>query len=82
MLKYVIIFPVKFYQWAISPLLGRNCRYTPSCSTYMIKAVEQYGVAKGGMMGLKRFSKCHPMNDKHWHETQGHDPVPPKKGED
>ena len=78
MFKYVIIFPVRLYKWIISPLIGRNCRYTPSCSTYMIEAVEEHGTIKGAQMGIKRLCRCHPFAQTHWIETQGFDPVPKK----
>ena len=70
---------VKAYRLLLSPLLGQNCRYTPTCSSYMIEAVEKYGAVKGTKMGLKRLSKCHPFARKHWDETAGYDPVPEEK---
>lgn len=69
-MKKIFILLVKSYQFLISPLLGNNCRFYPSCSQYMIQAIEQYGVFKGMYLGIKRLSKCHP-----WHEG-GIDPVP------
>tara|TARA_R110002167_G_scaffold147393_3_gene339625 strand:- start:1046 stop:1297 length:252 start_codon:yes stop_codon:yes gene_type:complete len=71
MVKKTFIFLVKGYQFLISPLLGSNCRFYPSCSQYMIQAIERFGVIKGIYLGGKRLSKCHP-----WHEG-GMDPVPP-----
>ncbi|NNC74146.1 MAG: membrane protein insertion efficiency factor YidD [Acidimicrobiia bacterium] len=62
---------VRAYQRAISPLLGRNCRYHPTCSSYMITAIETHGSARGSWMGVKRIGRCHP-----WREG-GLDPVPP-----
>lgn len=53
----------------ISPLLGSNCRHTPTCSQYMIEAISIYGVLKGMWMGLKRLRRCHPWG------THGQDPV-------
>ena len=70
MLKLLFILPVRFYQLAISPLIGSRCRFYPSCSHYMIQAIEQKGIIKGVYLGLIRLSKCHP-----WHEG-GMDPVP------
>ncbi|BDD12811.1 putative membrane protein insertion efficiency factor (plasmid) [Fulvitalea axinellae] len=61
---------VRFYQYAISPMFPPACRYTPTCSTYMIEAVKKHGPAKGGWLGLKRISRCHPWG------SSGHDPVP------
>lgn len=72
-MRYLIILPVRFYQYFISPLLGQRCRFQPTCSHYMIGAVEEWGFLKGGWMGLKRIAKCHPWGP--W----GYDPVP-KKG--
>jgi len=46
----------------ISPLLGRNCRFVPSCSEYCITAIEKYGVAKGLWRGMKRIARCNPWN--------------------
>lgn len=70
MIKKSFLLLVKGYQYAISPLLGNNCRFYPSCSQYMVEAIEQFGIIKGVYLGLKRLSKCHP-----WHEG-GMDPVP------
>jgi putative membrane protein insertion efficiency factor len=61
---------IRFYQMVISPLLGSNCRFYPSCSQYSLEAIEKYGVFKGGWMGIQRISRCHP-----WHDG-GYDPVP------
>ncbi|WP_443946467.1 membrane protein insertion efficiency factor YidD [Pedobacter sp. AW1-32] len=61
---------IKVYQYAISPMLGANCRFTPTCSQYGIEAIRKYGPFKGGWMALKRIGRCHPWG-KH-----GHDPVP------
>ena len=61
---------IRFYQLFLSPLLGSNCRYYPSCSQYTYEAIAKYGVAKGGWMGLRRIGRCHP-----WH-AGGFDPVP------
>ena len=73
--KTLIVWLVKFYQMAISPYLGRTCRFEPTCSNYMIEAVNEWGPLKGFWMGLKRIGRCHPWGD------SGHDPVPenPKK---
>jgi len=75
-MKWFVVVPVKFYQYAISPLIGKNCRYTPTCSTYMIQAVEAHGVINGGQLGIKRFCKCHPFAKTHFKKTKGYDPVP------
>ena len=63
---------VKIYQWLISPMLPNSCRHTPTCSQYTIEAMREWGPFKGGWLGLKRLSKCHPWG------THGYDPVPRK----
>lgn len=73
LLKALVIFPIKLYQWLLSPLLGRNCRFEPTCSNYMIQAIEEWGPLKGIYLGLKRIVKCHPWGG------HGPDPVPKKK---
>tara|TARA_B100000029_G_scaffold210553_1_gene208373 strand:+ start:426 stop:668 length:243 start_codon:yes stop_codon:yes gene_type:complete len=60
-IKLVIISLVKIYQFLISPLLGNNCRYLPTCSNYFIDSVNEYGVLKGSLKGLKRILSCHPI---------------------
>ena len=54
-----IIGMVRFYQLAISPYLGRTCRYSPTCSQYMIEAINEWGVIKGFWLGIKRIGRCH-----------------------
>ncbi|BBF65171.1 membrane protein insertion efficiency factor YidD [Acidithiobacillus sp. 'AMD consortium'] len=61
---------VRGYQYVISPMLGHNCRFFPTCSEYTCQAIERYGIAKGSWLGIKRISRCHP-----WHPG-GVDPVP------
>jgi hypothetical protein len=73
LLKRIAILPIRFYQLAISPLLGNNCRHLPTCSQYTVEAIEEWGPVKGIWLGLKRISKCHPWG------TSGIDPVPKKK---
>jgi putative membrane protein insertion efficiency factor len=70
LLKQLFILPIRFYQLAISPLLGSNCRHTPTCSAYAIQAIEEWGVVKGVWLGIKRIARCHPWG------THGYDPVP------
>jgi len=53
---------VKGYQQFISPLLGRTCRFHPTCSQYFILSVQKYGLLKGGWKGVFRISRCHPWN--------------------
>lgn len=68
----MIIFLFKVYQWTISPLMGRNCRFYPTCSEYGVEAVRKFGTLKGGWLALKRIGKCGP-----WHPG-GVDTVPKK----
>ncbi len=70
-MKLVLKALIRGYQLLISPLLPATCRYTPTCSSYALTAVEQFGVLRGGWMALKRIVRCNP-----WHEG-GYDPVPP-----
>ncbi|HMS28469.1 MAG TPA: membrane protein insertion efficiency factor YidD [Saprospiraceae bacterium] len=77
MFKYLIIIPVRLYQILLSPLLGKNCRFDPTCSNYMLQSVKEWGTFKGLWLGMKRISRCHPWGG------CGEDPVPlnPKKKE-
>jgi putative membrane protein insertion efficiency factor len=61
---------IKMYQWIISPMLGPKCRFTPTCSTYALQAIEKYGPFKGLWLALKRISRCHPFGG------SGYDPIP------
>jgi putative membrane protein insertion efficiency factor len=70
LLKNIFILPIRFYQFAISPWLPNACRYQPTCSHYMVGAIQKYGVFKGIWLGLKRIGRCHPWGG------SGQDPVP------
>ena len=59
--SWLLILPVRFYQLAISPMLGPNCRYTPTCSQYFILAVKKYGPLRGFLKGVWRILRCHPF---------------------
>jgi len=61
---------IKLYQWILSPYIGNQCRFMPTCSSYAIEAYTKYGVFKGTYLSAKRIARCHP-----WH-AGGHDPVP------
>ncbi|HBH23337.1 MAG TPA: membrane protein insertion efficiency factor YidD [Cytophagales bacterium] len=71
-----LVILVKFYQGAISPFFPRSCRYTPTCSQYMIEALRIWGPVKGLWLGIKRLSSCHPWGG------HGYDPVPKKEDND
>jgi len=62
MIKKVFLKLIRFYQIFISPLLGNNCRFYPSCSGYCVRVIEKYGLFKGLKLGVKRILKCHPWN--------------------
>ncbi|MEN8263553.1 MAG: membrane protein insertion efficiency factor YidD [Nitrospirota bacterium] len=68
-MKRLAVFTVTLYQKFISPFLPHSCRFYPSCSTYCIEAVEEYGFLKGLWLFSKRIMKCHPLH------PGGHDPV-------
>jgi putative membrane protein insertion efficiency factor len=69
-MKTVVLGAIKLYQRFLSPLLPPSCRFVPSCSRYAYEAIEKYGLLKGGWLGIKRISRCHPFN------AGGYDPVP------
>ena len=58
---YIVSIPVRFYRLVISPLIGSNCRYHPTCSSYALEALERHGTIKGGRLAVKRIIKCHPL---------------------
>jgi len=65
-----VIFFIRIYQFFLSPFLGKNCRFYPSCSQYAVEALEKYGFFKGSLLALKRILRCHPFH------PGGYDPVP------
>lgn len=67
----LLVWLLRAYQLAISPLLGQNCRFYPTCSNYAIEAVRTHGAGRGSVLALRRVCKCHPWND------GGVDLVPP-----
>ena len=66
----VVVWLLRAYQMVLSPWLGPACRFEPSCSSYMVEAVGRHGVARGGWLGIRRLSRCHPLGN------HGYDPVP------
>lgn len=71
-MKALLLILLRAYQLGISPFLGQNCRFYPSCSTYAAEAIREYGAARGGWLAARRLCKCNP-----WHPG-GLDPVPRK----
>tara|TARA_Y100001970_G_scaffold290271_1_gene423299 strand:+ start:480 stop:713 length:234 start_codon:yes stop_codon:yes gene_type:complete len=76
-MKIILIKLIKFYQFALSPLLGNNCRYLPTCSEYFIDSLNEFGFVKGFLKGIKRILSCHPI--KLLGGGSGFDPVKKKK---
>ena len=72
MIRNLFILPIKFYKRFISPLLGDRCRFYPTCSEYMMEAIQVHGVIKGLILGCWRLLRCQPFC------KGGFDPVPPK----
>ncbi len=73
MIRSALILLVKGYRLLVSPMLGgSNCRFTPSCSTYSLEALQKHGAAAGAYLTIARVVRCHPWCD------GGHDPVPPE----
>ena len=76
-MRGILIFPfvflIKIYQFLISPIIGKNCRFNPTCSNYALEALKKHGFFLGMYYSIIRISKCHPWGG------SGHDPVPSKK---
>lgn len=61
-MKFILLLLLRFYRKAISPYLGNNCRFHPTCSVYAMQAIEKYGAMKGSWLAMKRIGKCHPLH--------------------
>ena len=61
-MKFLLLLILRFYRTAISPYLGNNCRFHPTCSVYAMQAIEKYGAGKGTWLAMKRIGKCHPLH--------------------
>ena len=72
-IREIFILPIRFYQLAISPLLGPKCRYQPTCSAYALEALEKHGAFRGAWLALRRILRCHPGGG------SGYDPVPERR---
>jgi putative membrane protein insertion efficiency factor len=70
-MRVVLISLIRFYRYGVSPLLGSNCRFYPTCSCYAQEALERHGAVRGVYLSARRILRCHP-----WHPG-GYDPVPP-----
>ena len=69
-MKRVALALIRGYQRYVSRVLPSSCRFHPSCSVFTYEAIERYGLLRGGWMGVKRITRCHPLNE------GGYDPVP------
>tara|TARA_B100001173_G_scaffold267684_1_gene243730 strand:- start:270 stop:512 length:243 start_codon:yes stop_codon:yes gene_type:complete len=78
MLNKIVTFPLIFlirgYQIIISPMIGSNCRFMPTCSEYAMESLRTHGLIKGIFLTIKRVGKCHPWG------SHGYDPIPRKMG--
>lgn len=61
---------IRVYQWTLSPLIGNQCRFHPTCSHYAMEAIEAHGLCRGSYLALRRIGRCHPFH------PGGFDPVP------
>ena len=69
-MRTILIGLIALYRYGLSPLLGPNCRFHPSCSCYARESIERFGALRGSWLALKRIARCHPWN------AGGYDPVP------
>ncbi len=76
LLAWPLLLLVNIYRYTISPLLGANCRFSPTCSAYAIEALQKHGAFHGTALAAKRIARCHPWGG------SGYDPVPGKKADE
>lgn len=69
MMKFICKQFIVLYKKVLSPIIGRDCIYTPTCSMYTLDAIQKYGAIRGSYMGFKRIMRCHPFH------RGGFDPV-------
>jgi uncharacterized protein len=72
-MRSIVIFMIRAYQVLLSPFLGNNCRFNPTCSEYAIEAIRTQGLVRGLWLATRRIGRCHPWGG------AGHDPVPPRR---
>jgi putative membrane protein insertion efficiency factor len=70
---WLMILPIKFYKYSISPLLPNSCRHVPTCSEYAMQSLKVHGVFRGSLLAIWRILRCNPWG------THGYDPVPPAR---
>ncbi|MEE9389553.1 MAG: membrane protein insertion efficiency factor YidD [Paracoccaceae bacterium] len=68
--SHIVALPIRLYRLVFSPIVGKSCRYQPTCSAYALEALEKHGVLKGIWLALRRIGRCHPLG------SSGYDPVP------
>jgi putative membrane protein insertion efficiency factor len=71
--RQILLWTIRGYQLAISPMIGPRCRFYPSCSCYAHTAIERFGAVRGIWLGVRRLLRCHPFAE------GGYDPVPDKR---
>lgn len=69
-LAFLFSLPVRAYRLLLSPWVGHNCRFQPTCSAYALEALEKHGALKGSLLAARRIGRCHPLG------SSGYDPVP------
>jgi putative membrane protein insertion efficiency factor len=74
MVRSTLLGSIRLYQLALSPWLGRTCRFHPTCSQYAAEAIERFGAGRGVWLALRRLGRCHPWG------RSGYDPVPAAEG--
>jgi putative membrane protein insertion efficiency factor len=75
MIARLLLLLIRVYWYTLSPIIGRSCRFEPSCSRYTATCIERFGAARGLWLGFRRILRCHPFH------AGGYDPPPPLKAE-